>query len=158
MEVWKDIKGYEGIYQISNFGIVRNLVTNKIHKGNVNRYGYSRTKFGKKARLTHRVVAMSFIPNPENKPQVNHINGIKTDNRVENLEWCNSSENNKHAHIIGLKNQKGSKNNRSILSESDVYKIKYQRKNVLNKDVAIEFNIHENYVGCIKRNERWKHI
>lgn len=95
-EVWKDIKGYEGLYQVSNMGRIRNS-KGCIMKQAINEKGYMRIRLckdGKKSHLRiHRLVADAFIPNPDNKEEVNHISCMKSDNRVSNLEWVSSEEN-----------------------------------------------------------------
>ena len=99
-EIWKPVVGFEGLYEVSNMGRVRNRM-GRIMTLSFNRNGYHRVHLINNSRekfmLVHRLVSMAFIPNPENKPFVNHLNGIKTDNKVENLEWCTSSENMQHA-------------------------------------------------------------
>ena len=91
-EIWKTVKGYNGYYQVSNTGKVRN--PNKVLTPNVGvKNGYVYVTLRKDKRLLHRIVAETFIPNPFNKPEVDHINGIRTDNRLENLRWASGEEN-----------------------------------------------------------------
>ena len=110
MEQWKPIKGYEELYEISSYGNICIKTKEKKFKLNKNSRGYIVITFTKnkiqKSYSVHRLVAEAFIPNPENKPQVNHINGDKTDNRVENLEWCTGSENMKHCYKNNLQKKR----------------------------------------------------
>lgn len=107
-EIWKDVVGYEGLYQVSSFGNAKSYKSDKpiILSPTKNNNGYLLVGLYKngcqKKLLIHRLVAEAFILNLENKPQVNHINGVKSDNRVENLEWSTASENQKHSRRIGL--------------------------------------------------------
>lgn len=106
-EIWKDIQGYEGLYQVSNLGRVRGIKRNSILKPWTVRGGYLSVNLCKnnlvKKRVVHRLVAEAFIDNPENKPEINHISGNKLDNSISNLEWCTREENIQHSWDEGLR-------------------------------------------------------
>ena len=99
-ETWKDINNYEGYYQISNLGRVRNIKYNRFLTNHLNHKGYNRTCLCKnskqKVMRIHRLVAEAFIPNPESKQEVNHKDFDKTNNKVSNLEWVTGKENIRH--------------------------------------------------------------
>lgn len=106
-EIWCDVFGYEGLYQVSNLGNVKSLSSNLILKGHVSTTGYCDVQLykNKKARVfkVHRLVALHFIPNPGFKQQVNHIDGNKLNNNVTNLEWTTAKENTEHAIVNGFR-------------------------------------------------------
>lgn len=175
-EIWKDIEGYEGIYKVSNDGKIKGLarLIAKNKKGERmlkeiimvqtnNRKGYplvGLSKKGTKKTLSvHRLVAITFIPNPENKPQVNHINGDKTDNRVENLEWCTGSENIKHAFKNGLMTAiSGDNCVSSKLTIDQAKEIKYGHKGMSHRDIAKIYGIAHVQISSIRLGKTWKHI
>jgi len=176
-EVWLPVKGYEGIYEISSKGRLKSLdrlVDNYggktlfkggIRKQSLDSYGYVRYNMSKNSKTKgcfgHRLVAEHFIDNPEMKPQVNHINGIKTDNRVENLEWSTPFENIKHSIEMGLQNvNKGEDVHFSVLTENQVREIreKYKPRKYTFKQLGLEYGVCYQTIQCIVRRKSWKHI
>ncbi len=174
MEIWKSFSGYEGLYELSNKGSIRSLskktgrgngylTKSLIIKQNISNSGYLRVVLWKnnfcKNFSVHRLVAETFIPNPENKPQVNHKNGIKTDNRVENLEWSTITENMRHASKNGLLiGVKGEKNHNSKLTKEQVVEIKKIGNSKSQSEIADLYGVNRRQIGRILNNKRWKHI
>ena len=154
MEIWKDIEGYGGLYQVSNLGRVKSLNYNrtkkeKILKPRSNKDGYLNVNLYKEGRmktcLVHRLVAKAFIPNPDNKSQVNHRDEDKTNNCVDNLEWMTRRENINY----------GTRNERSGKSQSmPIYGINVKTNERIEFPSTMEaqrngFN-HGNIVDCLK--------
>ena len=175
-EVWKDIPGYEDLYRISNLGRVKSLrryvpckngmrvVREKILRLSVHRDGYLKVELRKNAvgehPMVHRLVALAFIPNPDNKTQVNHIDGVKSNNSVKNLEWCNQSENQLHAYKSGLQEPlKGEQVKTSKLTKENVRQIfKLNSQGAEQYDLAEMFNVNQSTISRILNGKRWSHL
>lgn len=189
MEIWKDIKGFEGYYQINQYGDVRGVerlvnhylggkrrLKSRIVKQSIGTIGYPVVQLwrdNKKGTLyIHRLTAENFIPNPENKEEVNHKDGNKANNSLENLEWVSRKENMNHAYENGLikestnanKNGKiqGEKNYQAKLTESDIFFI---RKNSIKngglhtyRELAKKFNVSNANISNIVNKKIWKHV
>lgn len=188
-EVWGDIPDLEGYYQVSTLGRVRSLdrvitwyrrdiarnvskdMKGKIMKIKTNNHGYCVIHLRKDQEdfhvSIHRLVARTFIPNPENKPCVNHMNGVKTDNRLENLEWCTISENTKHSIVTGLYTppdislyqKRGETHPNSVVNDDKVRQIRKMREEGMTlMAIADVFGISFSNVDRICRRLNWKHV
>lgn len=164
MKEWKKIEGYEGLYMVSSDGEVKRMerkvyppnggvgiMKERILKGNANTSGYYRVFLSKdskvKTKYIHRLVAKHFINNNNNNyKEINHINGIKEDNRVENLEWVTREENVRHALINNLSD--------AVLTTDEVDEI-LSRSEVRAKDFAKKFEVSESTIFSIRSGRTW---
>lgn len=180
MEIWKDIKGYEGFYQVSNTGKVKSLdrttvykngrvckLKSKLLKLNDNSKGYLWVYLSKenvsKSFYIHRLVAVTFLDNIENYKEVNHLNAIKSNNHVSNLEWCTRVQNMQHAYDNNLRIPKGAvgeRNAKAKLNERQVKEIYdlYLGKELTQKEIAKIYNIDRTIVSGITIGKYWKHL
>ena len=176
-EIWKDVKEFEGIYQVSNLGRIKSLDRKVWNKGNnsfsnikgriikldgKNKDYYQVTLWNKlkvKKCLVHRLVAIAFIQNSKNMPEVNHLNCIKRDNKSSNLEWSNSLLNSQHAKINGKYDNfpNGIDKPNAKLNPDSVRHIR--KKELRNVDYCKLYGIAPSTVSCLQSEpHRWKHI
>jgi hypothetical protein len=162
--IWKPVKNFPK-YEVNELCDVRNKKTGKFRIPVKRKDGYfqlklmtSNTEF--KMMLLHRILAEAWIDNPEFKPYMNHKNGIRSDNRLENLEWCTPGENMVHAfRVIKTKSSVGVKNSRAILTPKEVKAIRMVRDTPATKRIlAIKYGVAESTVNNIMKHRIWKHI
>ena len=157
--MWKKIKNYN--YLVNEDGIIKNSKTNRILKQS-NKSGYKIVCLSinnkSKTHYVHRLVAKTFIPNTNDKLQVNHIDGNKSNNKLENLEWCTPLENMIHAKKIGLKNDVGENNPNSKLTKKDVKHIKMLNKFYTQRELGKIFGVCQTQISKIIKNKRWNVI
>lgn len=162
-EVIRDIKGFEGRYTISNLGIVRSRLTNKIMKPNITKFGYARVNLRKaksreyKSYFIHRLVAMHFLDNPNNLPEVNHKDCNRLNNIVTNLEWISKEDNIRHSFIYGSASHKGLRNPNSKLNLEDIKAIKclHRTNRFYNTQIAKLFRVSSSTIDNIINNVTW---
>ena len=125
-EIWKPVKNYVGLYMVSNLGRVMNCRTGRILKEQLHERGYLRVTLSKNGKQkmfkVHRLVMIAFVGYVEGKDQVNHIDGDKSNNRLDNLEWCTQSDNMKHAYDNGLAKSKKKVRAIRCIETGEIYK------------------------------------
>lgn len=172
-EIWKTPAGAAEWVMVSNLGNVKKIAHERIYEqGGIRRYeekpynfyfkrGYARVGIFMpslgitKILFVHRLVAECFIPNPDKKETVNHINGIKSDNRAENLEWATIQENLSHSHLV-LGSNVGLKNGRAKLTEQQVLEI--YKSNLTSTQLSKIYGVSDAAICKIKNGENWKSI
>ena len=164
-EIWKDVVGFEGLYMVSSLGNVKSLNYNHTKKERIlsaNGKRYLMVVLSKEGKtypfLVHRVVATAFIENPENKKTVNHIDGNKLNNTVQNLEWATTSENHKAAFKLGLMSQTGEKCSTHKLKEWQVLEIRELIGKKTQEEIAAMYGVKRGTISCIKLRKLWNHI
>lgn len=169
-EIWKPLENYEGLYEISNLGRVKALVKRGLNRELIRRSfkdvstGYKTIQFTKNnVPLTlrvHRLVAKAFIPNPDNKPVVNHKDGDKMNCAASNLEWMTYSENTLHSFKNGLQKKIfGDKNYITKIKDQDVLKIRELiNQGETNKEIAKIYAVNPSQISRIKNGKRRKHL
>lgn len=169
VEIWKPVVGYEGLYSVSNLGRVRSDAT-RGHNGKTGRImtednscGYAAvrlTGYGcSKAYKSHRLVCSAFIPNPLGLPHVNHKNGVRMDNRVENLEWCTALQNSRHAIEVLGKHNAGERNHSAKLVADDVRSVRAGKwAGMRNTEVAAALGVCESTIRAIRSGRTWRCI
>ena len=174
-EIWRWIRGYEGLYQISNFGRVKSFPRKGsrgtkttgflIMKPLITRSGYLYVSLKNKGAMQrfklHRLVSQAFIENPENKQTVNHKDGNKFNNYVDNLEWATQDENNQHAIDTGLQKSGANRNTAKLTNEQ----VKYIRENYIPRDsefggaaLARKFNVKSSTVQNVIHGKNYKNV
>ncbi len=163
-EVYKIIPDTEAVYSISNYGNVRNNTTMYTLKPFITARGYLQVSMQFTSRIeritigVHKLVAKAFVENPDNKPYVNHIDGVKTNNKATNLEWVTPLENNEHAVKQGLI-ASGEASYLAVLTEKAVLQIIEDLKaGERNVDLARRFNVAPNTIDDIRCNRTWRYI
>jgi transposase len=143
------------------YSLYKNITMNQVLQ---ERIGYYRIQLKaddgtKNTLLVHRLVALAFIPNPENKPEVNHIDGNKLNNDVSNLEWTTKHENMKHAHLLKLRDNNGTGNPRNLLAEKEVLDI-YDKllDGARVSDLATSYNVSRPTISDIKSKRNWQEL
>lgn len=170
-EEWRQISGYEGLYEVSNLGNVRSYhnfgnglrTKPKPVKPSIDRYGYQFLTLCKdtkhKKYTVHKLVASAFLENPNELPQIDHVNGIKTDNRAENLEYVSARENTIRSVFLGLKPH-GEKHKLHKLSQKNVDDIRelYSSGKYSQRKLSEMFGVSGCTIGRILRNETWREL
>lgn len=166
-EIWKDVVGYKGIYQVSNFGRVKGIdrvggnnhtYKEKILKPQAHTHGYFQVTLNNKSKKTkvyiHRIVLEAFEGSCPPEMECNHKNGNKRDNRLSNLEYCTRSDNHIHAYrILGKKAPRGENHNGSKLTEKDVRRIRKSKDTV--RSLVNLFQVSEQTIRDVLKKRRW---
>lgn len=175
MEEWRKIPGFDERYEVSSFGHIRRaksiywrflhgkytphiLPEKTLSLGTISQKGYIEVRFANRLHRLHRLIALAFVPNPNDLPQINHKNANKLDNRPENLEWCTNQQNRDHMVRLGL-HAFGSRSGTAILKEKDIPVIRNLIKQKFSQaNIANRYNVSSSCIQGIADGHNWRHI